>query len=287
MNKFILIIASLLFFSLSYAQEDEEFEDLEIAEEEVEETEEDDKKTPSKPGSTFLAIQLDLVSAMKVLGGTNFNNQTISLRYHLNEKMAVRASLSLGASSDIEKGYVRDDFDFYNNPLSTAKVEDKEVTNMLFIETSFAFLMYKNYNKLSMYYGMQAGISYETTKKTYTYGNSITSLNNKPSTHNFGNNIIGKVRDLTTNSGSIMTIPGGFIIGGEYAINKNLAIGAEFMLGYAHKFKGQKNKTTEEWDGTKIFERDVPQTPKSISGEIYSQNAMNYGNFYITYYFRQ
>jgi hypothetical protein len=191
-------------------------------------------------------------------------------KYFVSDKMAFRGRLRIGMNSNTNNAYVNDDAS-KTDPF--AQVKDKQQLSNTNVTIGAGVEMRKGKGRLQGVYGAEANIFFGGGKDKYTYGNAITSDNNFPTTHNFGDNVIydkaavNPYRTTEYKYGSTFGLGVRAFIGAEYFVLPKLSIGGEFGWGIGFASTGDDELTAEGWDAA-----------NSTVGKI-TQKAGNGGGF--------
>ncbi len=175
-------------------------------------------------------------------------NQTISGKLMASEDMAYRAAIRLGFGSYGESGIMVAD----RNPNLTAPtypalpamVENSWKGGSTNIGLSGGIEYRRNHGRLVGFYGGELGISFSSTKASYTYGNAlagdpdIIAVDPTDDSMNGGANIMtdtygNNARVTEFSSGTTMAIGLRGFIGVEYFVWPRIAFGGEFGWGLA------------------------------------------------------
>lgn len=211
----------------------------------------------------------------------NLNNNTLYFRYYLSRNAAIRLSLNIAASSDVDKFYVRDDAAVFADPLSKAQVEDQYITSDRNYNVRLGYQKFYNYSRFRAYYGGDLGYQYSRFKEEYQYGNEMTTLNTSPTT-NWGSLA---TRDLEINNAAVHGIGLNGFVGAEYYFLPKICIGGELGLSYYYGFQGQSHKTQETMVLTQHVEQEIATSPGDVSTSFNSNYPYYFGNLYIMFHF--
>jgi hypothetical protein len=214
-------------------------------------------------GISFNAIPvLNFVGNIFSSSGTNTisaafpSTQVITGRKFIDDNTAYRAQVRFDLGTKTNNFNVRDDVAFAADPTSTATVEDKQSVKNSNISIGGGIEKRKGTGRVQGIYGAMAMINFGRgasggTNK-YTYGNSFSSADPNPTTHNFNTNTTSAVASRTTKSTTANGFGIGIVgfIGAEYFIAPKLSLGAEFQWGPSFQSNGKSTVETESWTGT-------------------------------------
>jgi hypothetical protein len=252
----------------------------------------------SKKGELFLPEAKDIglsVEARPFLeyignffGKNNFNNaptfnflgqgagrQSITFKYFLDAKSAVRATIQIGVRN--QKSNAIFQLTNINNPNQKDEYIDSRTISGNDVIIGAGYEMRRGKTRLQGYYGGDFYIG--TGKSTTTYDYALKLSN----TNTFHNNLFNAADDDVLKRESGRTIGAGLrgFIGAEYFIIPKLSIGGEFGWGLAFSRTGQGVTTNETLDVN-----NNPFTEKVNSGgnrffglDTDNQNPLGLGNF--------
>ncbi len=234
----------------------------------------------SKDGEPFLPESKDWgisIDATKFIKDANFafvtNVQSISGKYFLDEKTAVRGGIRLGFNSWLSTEWVRDRGATLNGltyPSTYPLKENKWTRTYGAVGLSGGIEKRRGKTKLQGIYGAEFGILFSQLKDKFTYGNKlnassgvsgggIDSIADAMTSPTFGkaNNIYlnpeiqgtDMARTVERNSGLIFSVLARVFIGAEYFIIPKLSLGGEFGWGPSLTLFG-RSKTVYESIGT-------------------------------------
>lgn len=219
------------------------------------------------PQAGDIAVGLDLSPFMTYLGnafngatknsfGGNFlgNKNTLLLKYFLTKQSAVRASFTFETGNLDTSRYVQDDAAILANPLSNAQVIDRMDTLKRNFGLNLGYEMHRGRGKLKGIFGAEVGFLKKSSSYTYTYGNAITNLNQNPTTTDFGNNIKGTNRVISSDNGGSFGIDADLFLGVEYFVKPNISLGSEVSWGVTHLSTKQGSDVEQYWNGAEVKE---------------------------------
>ncbi len=246
-----------------------------------------EKGTVTKSGRQILpqagdfAIGVDAYPFLNYAGnmfnGSNSNNTpsfggaTLYGKYFLQDNRALRVRLLLDLSSETYKNLVPDDAATAANP--TAEVEDKLKEGTTKIGLSVGYEFRRGYGRLQGFYGIEAGLGFESYKNTYEYGNPFTNTHQLPTTTtNFINGTFAQasVRPTSEKSGSQFSFEAGAFAGVEFFVAPKLSIGGEVGLGLSYATTPKGKATVESWDAANSI-------VKATEGEAYTGAPGHFG----------
>jgi len=181
------------------------------------------------------------------------NDQTIVGKFYKDEKTAFRGKLRIGMYSNKDKSLVADVTS--SDPLK--KVEDLEKTSKMNLGLGAGIEKRKGNTRLQGFYGGEFLVSLSTEKKTYEYGNAITSTNPVAS------------RPTEEKSGSAFSFGLRGFIGAEYFVLPKMSVGVEYGWGLALSTKGNDETTAEGWDAAN-------STVKTVTTETGNKGASKF-----------
>ncbi len=231
----------------------------------------------SKDGEPYLPEAKDWgisIDATKLIKTANFSFvsdlQTISGKYFLTDKSAIRAGLRLGFDNWTSTNWVPD----RSKVLTTAAYpstyplkENKWTRNFSTVGLSFGYEKRRGKTKLQGIYGAEIGFYFATLKDKFTYANKLNASSGASggtvdSTYDamtsplFGKaqninlspaiqGVTGYARMLERTSGVFFSVVTRAFIGAEYFVIPKLSIGGEFGWGPSFTLEG-RSKTTYE-----------------------------------------
>ena len=224
------------------------------------------------PAAGDIALGADALPYLNYLGNmfNNTANNTLALgkqnlyfRYYLTETTALRLILGINSTNNINNYYVQDDAALSADPLSQAKLIDKENVYIKGIDINVGYMMTRGYNRLRGFYGAQLGYGFNRTSFDYQYGNSLTIANSAPSAANttqFAGGRLAK-RLLEKDNGLVQNINAGLFMGVEYYFLPKICIGGEVTLNFQYQWGSQSNSKYEQVVGSQIVQTDEVAAP--------------------------
>jgi len=249
------------------------------------------------PKAGELGIGVDATPIFNYLGNLlssagnntlNLSSPVVYLKYYLTDNSALRGILSVSSIDQKDLSYVRDDAAYILNPLSNKQLTDLKNTSNQQYSMSLAYQRYTGKSRLRGFYGGQliGGYTYSTT--TYTYGNTMSVVNPRPSTiASYGFDSSRPLKSINTNS---MFIGGGGIAGFEYYVLPKLCIGGEVSLNIIYTKGSQLSNTTEKVVGDGVVKSDQATSPGSSQLSIKTSRFNPNGfveqiGFYVMFHF--
>ena len=231
----------------------------------------------SKDGEPFLPEAKDWgisIDATKLIKTANFSFvtdlQTISGKYFLTDKSAIRAGLRLGFDSWTSTNWVPDRSKVLTSaayPSTYPLKENKWSRQFSTVGLSFGYEKRRGKTKLQGIYGAEIGFYFATMKDKFTYANKLNASSGAgggtvDSTYDamtsplFGKaqnidlspaiqGVTGYARMIERTSGVFFSVVTRAFVGAEYFIIPKLSIGGEFGWGPSFSMSG-RSKTTFE-----------------------------------------
>ena len=231
----------------------------------------------SKDGEPYLPEAKDWgisIDGTKLIKTANFdfvsNLQSISGKYFLTDKTAIRGGLKLGFNSWSATNWVPDRSKVLTSaayPASYPLKENKWQRRFSTIGLTLGYEKRRGKTKLQGIYGAELGIYFASLKDKFTYANKLNAASGATggavdSTYDalsspvFGNanninlnpniqGVTGYARVVERSSGVYFSVVARAFIGAEYFIIPKLSIGGEFGWGPSFSING-RSKTTYE-----------------------------------------
>ncbi|HEX6983627.1 MAG TPA: hypothetical protein VF181_12780 [Balneolaceae bacterium] len=238
------------------------------------------------PETGDFALGFDAVPFLEYLGnvfngtqnnsiGADFlgNRQQIFAKYFLSEDMAIRGRLRLEQDMITNRNRVL--LDNQTFPQQNIEVTDEWTNYSTFVRVGGGIEFRRGTGRLVGVFGGELSFLYQTSSAEYGYGNSITELNQSPSS-TFGRFINGRFeRIVEQKSNKQMGAGLNAFAGVEYFIAPKLSVGAEFTLGLDFIKAYREQSTYEYWNST----TESVETIKFVSegGNDLSFYTGNYG----------
>ena len=195
--------------------------------------------------------------------------QDIMGKYFLEDDFAIRGRLTVGTNNFNNYYYINDDVKVLAGDPNAKTVDVWKQRESLY---EFAGGVEKRIGKTRVqgYVGAEVFFGFSNEKNTYQYGNPITDVNTFPSATamNGGINLAAPERTLYTKTTGGPGKPGNNfeyglrgIVGVDFFITKNIAIGGEIALE-ARGLKGAKQTAIVEfWDVNQVTTKEVLVSP--------------------------
>lgn len=176
----------------------------------------------------------------------NFDN-TVYGKYFLTDQKAIRAKIRIGLYSITKTNSVQNDND------NSQKVEDKLNRSATDITISAGIEKRRGFQRIQGIYGAEVTIGLSQSGYKYTYGNSMTSYNQSPtSTIDFYNRLSTQTASRTLEISQNLSFSIGFrgFIGVEYFFAPKISVTGEFGWGPQLVLNGKNVDESETWDWT-------------------------------------
>ena len=213
------------------------------------------KGEPILPEKGDWAISIDAGPFLKYAGnfiGSNglnvsptFNflsgNQTILGKYFIDSSKAFRVGLRLGLGSNSQTTKV------FSSQYSIPATYVDNVTKVSGSNIGLTAGMEwrKGHTRLQGFYGAEAGLAFESSTISDTYGNALSNTNTLS-------------RMLENKAGTSFGLGVRGFIGAEYFIFPKMAIGGEFGWGLAFTTTGEGKTTSESWNSNLVTTSVTP-----------------------------
>ena len=218
-------------------------------------------------------------SSMNSLNIDFISDQAIVGKYFLSDKSALRVGLRLGFNSDNNKEFIMKDL---STPDPEELVTDKMMTNMSNFHINVAYELRRGERRLQGYYGGAVALNYSRTNIKYKYGNEMNADFTSPLTTDFGGNVIGGTRVLSTSNLSNFGFGLRGFIGAEYFFAPKISIGCEFGWGPYFNIVSGGSDEVEFWNGEEV-EVETTDLAKDSNFGFDTDNA--YGNIFLLFHF--
>ena len=267
----------------------------------------------SKDGEPFLPEAKDWalsIDATKLIKTANFDFvnqlQTVSGKYFLTDKSAIRGGLRLGFNSWTSSNWVPDRSKVLTTaafPASYPLKENKWVRQLSSVGMSFGYEKRRGKTKLQGVYGAEVSLYFLSLKDKFTYANKLNATSGATggsvdSTYDaltstlFGKadnisinpaiqGVTGYARVIERTSGVYFSIVARAFVGAEYFILPKLSIGGEFGWGPSFSIGG-RSKTTYESIGISTVPgtSSVPSVKQTtFDGPLNKQFSIDTDNF--------
>ncbi len=228
---------------------------------------------------------------LKPLHGEGLNNPCASImgKYLLQDNFAIKANIGFIISSVNEQYYVSDDAALMLDPLSKAKVLDSKVSNSYGGSISFGAEYRLGKRKVQGIFGGGLLYSFQTSNTTYSYGNGITEINQRPTSefaYSAYSTAIPNSRvlsDFSTKGTHTVGLYGN--IGVEWFVAPKISLGADVNLCLLYTITPDCYKTVE---GYNVFTQEIEKTTQleSPMNSAFEFGIRNIGaNLFINFYF--
>ncbi|NDV46008.1 hypothetical protein D0T49_03005 [Paludibacter sp. 221] len=230
------------------------------------------------PQAGDFAIGVDATPFLNYLGnflnfGGNeapaFNgvNNTVYMKYFLEDNAAIRAKINLNFTQDKFKQTLQDDAALLADPTNVdATTVDTWIAKNNGIRLNLGYELRRGKGRVQGFYGAEVLLGYGRTKNEYVYGNAMTVDNQSPTSFDFTltpptpptppvtPSAMSK-RTVNSKGGAEFTAGLGAFVGVEYFFAPQISIGGELGLGFNYLIKGQSEITTEQFLGDDILEK--------------------------------
>ncbi len=188
--------------------------------------------------------------------------QDVMGKYFLEDDFAIRARLTVGTNNFNNNYYIQDDYKLVNDGDVDARVVDVWKQRSSAYELAGGVEKRIGQARVQGYVGAELFLGFSNLKDSYKYGNPITQANKTPSSSNPNTNVAGATRTLYSKTlGNNFEYGLRGIVGVDFFITKNIAIGGEIALE-ARGIQGAKQKTaTEFWDVTQVTTKETLVSP--------------------------
>ncbi len=204
-------------------------------------------------------------------------------KYMLTDEWALRANVGFMVRSNITKAYATDDKALALDPFSEAKVVDKMKQSNHGASLMLGAEYRKGKKRVQGVFGAGLLFGLKKTKTTYSYGNEMTTLNQKPSISLGSYN--GAYRIDTQKSASDIFLGLTGSAGVEWFVAPKISLGAEVNLNLYYVFGGQEWTTSTGYNvATSVVEQ---RTDISSPGDdIFRFGTNNLGGaLYVSFFF--
>lgn len=260
--------------------------------------------TVNKRGTALLpkagdfAIGIEATPLLQYLGGFMGGNsntatfdgfdQTIYMKYFLQDNAAIRAKLRLNLTQTKSKETINNDYTTSSDPTNVAATTiDTKTNSNKDIELRVGYELRRGKGRVQGFYGADVNFFYNKAKDKYKYGNPITESNQTPTTNNVWNPTVLSqgYRILENNGGAVLGAGIGAFTGIEYFFAPQISVGAELGLGLNYFIKGQDEFTTEGFLGNEIKKYEYrDRNANDAAFETGLKTKIN-GNIFIMFHF--
>lgn len=227
----------------------------------------------------------------KPLGGESALDYgpTVSLmgKYMLTDEFALKANIGVLLENDKQAYYVQDDAATVLDPLADAKVADYKATR----RTGVSLLAGAEYRlgkkRIQGVFGAGVLFGLNKTLINYSYGNEMTSINQRPSVAENFNNVWSKgyrtIKEFTGRPDFYAGVAAS--AGVEFFVAPKLSLGAEVSLVAAYNIKQQTYTYSEGYNpATEIIERKTDLV-SPMTGTFYLGTQNLGGSLYLSFFF--
>jgi hypothetical protein len=199
-------------------------------------------------------------------------------KYFISESSALRLRLGIGINNSTKRKFIRDDYDYFNNPFSEKQVVDVWKQRRTDVVLGIGF----EYRKLALWrvQGYVGGEVFGGVKNhlrdNYEYGNPITEINQNPTKYagwaNAGAEAGSRILDSKTTG---FTLGAAVFVGADLFIAKNVSLGVEFTLEGAYTQQGERSGVLEVWQLDEVRTKDKPQEPVTSAFGLNPKGGLN------------
>lgn len=251
----------------------------------------DDKKDHSDlfPKAGDFSLGIDMANIIKFVGnsfssdgtpGFPFNDMIepsmtgvavkpiIYGRYFITDNMATRVRLGVGVNNTTSRMFLYDDVanidnPLNNDPLTYDKTVDEYKQRNSEYELGIGVEWRKNLWRMQGYGGVEVMGAYIHKRASHTYGNAMSTINQTPTTFDFGSNTVNTPthRAIDTKGGNIFHVGAGLYAGADFFITKNISIGAEFNLFLYGSISTEETGIVETYKLGQVYTGETKLTP--------------------------
>lgn len=204
-------------------------------------------------------------------------------KYMLTDNWALRANIGIMLRSHTDRGYVKDDLAFINNPLSEAKLIDSRTKSRNGFSAMLGAEYHKGTRRVQGIFGFGLLVGCNQQKTVYNYANALTEINQYPTSFwnvSHGNN---RVLSEKTQSNLFFGVSGS--VGVEWFMAPKIALGAEVNLALYTVFGGQQYVESEGYNAA-IGELEVRYDLNEPGERALVFGTQNLGgSMYLSFYF--
>lgn len=245
------------------------------------------------PIATFVGNMFNNSTSNKLepLHGEGLMNPCASImgKYLIQDNFALKANIGFIISSVNENRYVSDDAALMLDPLSRAKVIDSKISNNYGGSISLGGEYRLGKRKVQGIFGGGLLYSFQTSNTTYSYGNAITEINQKP-TSKFAYEAYSTampnsrvLSDYSTAGTHTVGLYGN--IGVEWFVAPKISLGADVNLCLLYTMTPNCYRTVE---GYNVFTQELEEATELVSpmNSAFEFSVRNIGaNLFINFYF--
>lgn len=210
----------------------------------------------------------------------------ISGKYLFRDDIAFRAKIGFLSRVTESSFFVQDDKSVALNPLSEKQLADRSTTSRNGGMIALGAEYRKGERRVQGIFGGDILFGYKTESTTYTFGNSITDINQQPTTYAFSYpGVYTGYRPLNFNNTNVFTFGVVLHAGVEFFVAPKISIGGEVNLALYGDFATQRNTTSEQWNSIR---QEVEQITDYVEPG-WSNLTFGTGNFgaslFVMFYF--
>ena len=204
-------------------------------------------------------------------------------KYMLTDEWALRANVGFMVRSDISKSYATDDKALALDPFSEAKVVDKMRKSNHGVSLMLGGEYRKGKKRVQGVFGAGVLFGLKKTKTTYSYGNEMTSLNQKPTITLGSYNGAYRIDTQKGASDVFLGLTGS--AGVEWFVAPKISLGAEVNLNLYYVFGGQQWTTSTGYN-TSLGAVEQRTNISSPGNDVFRFGTDNLGGaLYMSFYF--
>lgn len=212
---------------------------------------------------------------------------SISGKYFLTDKWALRANLGLMIRSEFQREYIIDDKAAINNPLGDEKVIDKAHAMKNGMSLALGAEYRKGSKRVQGVFGAGVLFAFQKNKTNYQWGNEMTTVNQQPSIspnlgtyNNDGYRLLEKFGDASTFYTGLTGSAGI-----EWFVAPKISLGAEVNLTAYYVFQSKQYSKSEGYNSAlnRIEERTDLTSPGN-RGFVLGTESLG-GSLNMTFYF--
>jgi len=210
-------------------------------------------------------------------------------KYFLAHDRAIRAKLRLDFYNEGFSASVQNDTEIILNPLNPlATALDAKNVRTFDVDLLVGYEFRRGHGRIQGFWGGEVGLGLASGKTKFDYGNTMTALNQTPTTSDWlGGTTNSTVRPTETSNGSTFKGTVAAFVGVEYFIASQLSIGAEFNLALVLSSSGQGKTTNEMFDAS--INQVITQSSRSMSpvnpSSQFGLRTTPTGNIFIMFHF--
>ena len=301
MKKRIILLMSLILMGFSViAQEITENIEVQIK------PKKEKKEKFLLPEKGNWAVGVDMVPLLRTLGtvfwggsnpmgfqgtpyfqGIPYPNVSIVTKYMVSNKCAIRANLGATIVSTTVGDNVRDDAAFFIDNTTAAKVTDYVETNAYGASVALGAEYRCGKKRVVGIFGGDLLFGYHAASITYTYGNVMNDVNQKPTTNQpyFPTTTSPNTRALFQKNAGAISAGVQLTSGVEVFVAPKIAIGGQVNLSYVFTYNRQTYREAEGYNelSGNVEQRTDIQTPAGWSHRFNTNNIG--GALYMIFYF--